>query len=153
MLEVTETEVGWLTSCTDCTWKLLQSRHVPTRHRCPTTGEQPIYMPPDWETRPREKRLASTKPPLSLESALTVMPQPQPTYMVGDELKETLESYGVTIDRWIGIKKKFGLPATCNCEARAEWLNKVSAEHPDFAKIGVELIQALRFARRRKKKT
>ena len=44
---------------------------------------------------------------------------------LGDRVENMLASIGVTEDRYAEIKEKFGLPATCNCKGRKEWLNRV----------------------------
>lgn len=62
----------------------------------------------------------------------------------GDALEELLASYGITKEWYQGFKKEHGLPPVCNCEARQEWLNKVSAAHPQIANIGVKILNALK---------
>lgn len=62
----------------------------------------------------------------------------------GDDLEELLTSYGFTKEWYMGVKEEYGLPPTCNCEARQEWINKVSAAHPTVANIGVKLLNALK---------
>lgn len=49
----------------------------------------------------------------------------QPTGL-GDWTEQMLSSIGVTKERYISAKEKFGLAPTCDCDARKEWLNKVS---------------------------
>ena len=44
---------------------------------------------------------------------------------LGDWAEKKLSAMGITQDRYIEIKKKFGLPPTCGCNKRKEWLNKV----------------------------
>lgn len=44
---------------------------------------------------------------------------------LGDRIEQWLSSYGVTQEEYVAVKKKFGLPATCNCDGRKEWFNKV----------------------------
>ena len=43
----------------------------------------------------------------------------------GDRLHGWLESHGITEERYKQVKVLFGLPPTCNCPSRQEWLNKV----------------------------
>lgn len=62
----------------------------------------------------------------------------------GDALEDLLESYGVTKEWYQGFKEKFGLPPTCNCNSRQEWLNKTSEAHPTIANIGVKILNALK---------
>lgn len=45
---------------------------------------------------------------------------------LGDDLERWLTSYGVTKERYVAVKQSLGLPPTCNCEARKEWLNRAS---------------------------
>lgn len=45
---------------------------------------------------------------------------------LGDQLEKLLAGMGITQDRYIAVKEKFGLPSGCGCSARKEWLNKVS---------------------------
>lgn len=63
--------------------------------------------------------------------------------LAGDALEELLTSYGVTKEWWMSVKEEFGLPPTCNCQSRQEWINKVSAAHPTIASVGVKLLNAL----------
>lgn len=65
------------------------------------------------------------------------------TAPAGDALEELLTSYGVTKEWYVRFKEEHGLPPTCNCEARQEWLNKTSAAHPTIANIGVKLLSFL----------
>jgi hypothetical protein len=44
---------------------------------------------------------------------------------LGDRLEGWLIKHGITKEWYIEIKVKFGLPPTCNCCARREWLNRV----------------------------
>jgi hypothetical protein len=43
----------------------------------------------------------------------------------GDKLTSLLKSVGVTEENYKAVKQKFGLPPTCGCAARREWLNRV----------------------------
>ena len=70
--------------------------------------------------------------------------EPASTPLVGDALKETLESYGVTVEWWQGIKKEYGLPPTCDCPERQAWLNRASEKHPILATAGVAFLRAIR---------
>jgi hypothetical protein len=45
---------------------------------------------------------------------------------LGDQVESLLASIGITEDRYKEVKEKFGLPPTCNCPARKEFLNRVS---------------------------
>jgi len=44
----------------------------------------------------------------------------------GDWTEQMLSSIGVTKERYVEAKKLFGLPPTCGCLKRKEWLNNVS---------------------------
>lgn len=46
---------------------------------------------------------------------------------LGDNLKRWLTSWGITKERYVEVKELFGLPPTCNCDSRAEWLNRLGA--------------------------
>lgn len=61
----------------------------------------------------------------------------------GDALEKFLASYGITKEWYVEFKKEHGLPPTCNCDARQEWLNKTSDAHPSIANIGVKLLSFL----------
>jgi hypothetical protein len=63
---------------------------------------------------------------------------------LGDELKETLESYGVTIEWCEGLLEAIGLPPSCDCPERQEWLNEASKRHPVKAKLGVGFLRLIR---------
>lgn len=45
---------------------------------------------------------------------------------LGDYTERLLASIGVTKDRYVALKEKFGLAPTCGCADRKAWLNKVS---------------------------
>ena len=45
---------------------------------------------------------------------------------LGDITAASFRLVGVTPRRYKQIKKLFGLPPICNCEARRAWLNKVT---------------------------
>ena len=44
---------------------------------------------------------------------------------LGDLVGQFFESVGVTKERYKSAKQAVGLPPTCNCDARKEWLNKL----------------------------
>jgi len=67
----------------------------------------------------------------------------QRTGVLGDAIESFLTSHGVTKEWYIEFKKEHGLPPTCNCDARQEWLNETSGAHPTIANIGVKLLAAL----------
>lgn len=46
---------------------------------------------------------------------------------LGDRVELALESVGITKDRWIALKAKIGLPATCDCPSRKKWLSDLDA--------------------------
>jgi hypothetical protein len=45
---------------------------------------------------------------------------------LGDQVEGLLASIGITKDRYAAAKELFGLPPTCSCSSRQEWLNKIS---------------------------
>ena len=53
--------------------------------------------------------------------------QHPPRPPLGDRLEQYLTAHGVTQGRYREVKEKFGLPPTCGCDKRKEWLNKVGA--------------------------
>lgn len=61
----------------------------------------------------------------------------------GDALEELLTSYGVTKEWWTDYKAKHGLPPTCGCDSRRQYLNDLSKAHPNLAKYGVMVFRAL----------
>lgn len=56
---------------------------------------------------------------------------------LGDRVESALHSVGVTKERWAAFKGAMGLPATCNCEARQQYLNKLGDELGEAAKSAV----------------
>lgn len=50
-------------------------------------------------------------------------PGPEPGW--GDRVAMWLTKHGITEERYKEIKETFGLPPTCDCCARQEWLNRV----------------------------
>lgn len=63
--------------------------------------------------------------------------------MPGDALEELLTSYGITKEWWTEYKSQHGLPPTCGCDSRREYLNDLSKAHPNLAKYGVMVFRAL----------
>lgn len=61
----------------------------------------------------------------------------------GDALEELLTSYGITKEWWVEYKAKHGLPPTCGCDSRREYLNKLANAHPTLAEYGVMVFRAL----------
>ena len=43
----------------------------------------------------------------------------------GDKVAVLLKRIGVTEEGYKAVKEKFGLPPTCGCAKRREWLNRV----------------------------
>ena len=43
----------------------------------------------------------------------------------GDKVELALKTMGITEDRYLEVKRMFGLPPKCNCKRRKEWLNNV----------------------------
>lgn len=46
-------------------------------------------------------------------------------FLLGDWVESQLTRIGVTKDKWVGVKEKLGLPPSCACDDRQEWLNQV----------------------------
>lgn len=44
---------------------------------------------------------------------------------VGDRLAAALKKLGVTEERYAAAKAAIGLPPTCGCKERREWLNRL----------------------------
>ena len=44
---------------------------------------------------------------------------------LGDKAEAILKAAGITPERYAEVKALFGLPPTCNCSKRKEWLNRV----------------------------
>ena len=61
----------------------------------------------------------------------------------GDALEQLLTSHGITKEWWTEYKSKHGLPPTCGCDSRRDYLNKLSQAHPNLAKYGVMVFRAL----------
>jgi len=45
---------------------------------------------------------------------------------LGDQVESAFNALGITEERYKATKELFGLPPTCGCADRKEWLNKVS---------------------------
>ncbi len=45
---------------------------------------------------------------------------------LGDYVRDLLSMVGITKEWYMSIKAGFGLPPNCDCDARREWLNRVS---------------------------
>jgi hypothetical protein len=43
---------------------------------------------------------------------------------LGDWLESKLSAIGITKDRYTAFKQQFGMPPTCDCDKRREWLNQ-----------------------------
>ena len=67
----------------------------------------------------------------------------EPVRGVGDALEDFLTSYGITKEWWTDYKAKHGLPPTCGCDSRREYLNDLAKAHPNLAKYGVMVFRAL----------
>ena len=52
---------------------------------------------------------------------------PRPAQLLGDHTEQLLSSIGITKDRYVEAKERFGLAPTCSCDKRKEWLNRVGA--------------------------
>lgn len=56
---------------------------------------------------------------------------------LGDRVESALTAVGVTKERWVAFKEKFGMLPTCNCESRQRALNQLGDELGDKAKAAV----------------
>ena len=54
------------------------------------------------------------------------LPKPNERPKLGDWTEQQLKRIGVTQERYVEAKKRFGLAPSCNCASRKAWLNKVS---------------------------
>lgn len=100
-----------------------------TNGRCTQCG---AYMRPGFiQNCPSHRRSESNREVISVDEAKEQLRRNRSEPLVekhglGDRLAEALASIGVTEDRYKQVKELFGLPPTCNCSGRKEWLNKVS---------------------------
>jgi hypothetical protein len=51
--------------------------------------------------------------------------EPPAIKRLGDRIEEALSSYGITQEAWIEYKEQHGLPPTCRCPQRKEWINRM----------------------------
>jgi len=58
---------------------------------------------------------------------MTIEIRKPPQTLLGDQIEKTLASWGITPEKYVEIKRRFGLPASCNCAARKAYLNRVHA--------------------------
>jgi hypothetical protein len=156
MITLKEDNGAWVAECPFCAWKMSQAKHTKTRHVCKSTGETYTYVPPDWESRPHEDRnnVYSKKPPASsLPVQEETAPPPKAPRRIppkrtrgsakvaalglGDRVESALQIAGITKDRWAAFKATMGLPATCNCDARKQYLNKLGEELGESARKAV----------------
>jgi hypothetical protein len=49
----------------------------------------------------------------------------KPKRGIGDRVEKILKTLGITPERYVEVKRLFGLPPTCGCAKRREWLNRV----------------------------
>lgn len=64
-------------------------------------------------------RLTEIAPPASYSE------RPEVAGGWGDAVTKALKKIGITEERYKEVKAMFGLPPTCGCPQRREWLNKV----------------------------
>ena len=62
------------------------------------------------------------------------------SFLLGDWVETQLTRIGLTKEKWVEIKAEHGLPPTCECEERQQWLNEVgtrfgSAVKTTFSKL------------------
>ena len=64
----------------------------------------------------------------SRETVEVLTPDPpsnEASFGWGDRIEKGLTSVGITQERYKEVKERFGLPSTCDCDERIEWINKV----------------------------
>ena len=67
------------------------------------------------------------KPPVRECKAATPVSVPRESHpRLGDLIESALTIIGITQDRYKEVKQLFGLPPTCGCDKRKEYLNRVS---------------------------
>ena len=49
-------------------------------------------------------------------------------FLLGDWVETQLTRIGLTKEKWVEIKAEHGLPPTCECTERQEWLNQVGTK-------------------------
>lgn len=57
---------------------------------------------------------------------LEILPVEIEEEKLGDWTERQLKKIGVTPERYVQVKKLFGLAPTCGCDSRKKWLNGVS---------------------------
>lgn len=84
--------------------------------------KNPDFIPEMYRAKCKQEsvRVKSKKP----RDKTRTEPNSKPK--LGDTVENMLKSVGVTEDRYKEAKSLFGLPPTCGCSKRKEWLNKVS---------------------------
>jgi hypothetical protein len=66
-------------------------------------------------------------------------PRPSPRGL-GDFIESGLTYLGITQERWVEWKRSHGLPPTCNCVDRKEWLNNFGREFGGAAATAMRLL-------------
>lgn len=61
-------------------------------------------------------------------------PPPSPQQQLGDWVESRLKSIGVTKESYQAVKAAMGLPPTCDCDERKEWLNQLGEKFGVAAK-------------------
>jgi len=59
---------------------------------------------------------------------------------LGDIVESALSSIGITQAAWVEWKKEHGLPPTCSCSARKEWLNRFGERFGKAAKAAASIL-------------
>lgn len=59
---------------------------------------------------------------------------------LGDRIESALTAAGITKERWKAFKGAMGLPRTCNCDARKEYINKLGEQLGEAAKSAVDAL-------------
>ena len=59
---------------------------------------------------------------------------------LGDRVESALSKIGITQEAWVAWKQEHGLPPTCGCAARKEWLNRFGERFGKAAKAAASIL-------------
>jgi len=62
------------------------------------------------------------------------------TAQLGDLIESAISTIGITPAAWIAWKQEHGLPPTCGCTARKEWLNRFGERFGKAAKAAASIL-------------
>jgi hypothetical protein len=95
----------------NCQWPTLKQGAVCVRPGCGTTLRRDYDQPPNCQCRGQQ--------------------------LAGDWLKSQFATIGITEEWYAAAKAALGMPATCACDARKQWLNKAHAWWKDKARVSI----------------